>query len=78
MQERSDVITLAVSRGGFTGVAAEQTGTKKREKRAKEESRKVNQNELYSFRALLGTYRFVLWLQVSEKKKRMNNFRFNR
>lgn len=44
----------------------------------------MNQNEIQSFRALLGTYRFVLWLQVSEKKKRnylnetMGTFRFIR
>lgn len=29
----------------------------------------MNPNEMYSFRALLRTYRFVLWLQVAEKKK---------
>lgn len=79
MWERSALITLAVSRGGFTGVAAEQKDKRydgreerKREERAKKESKEVNQNEISSFRALLGTHRFELWLQVPEKKKKKN------
>lgn len=75
MWERSVLITLAVSRGGFTGAAAEQKDKRydgREERKREERAKEVDQNEISSLRALLGTHRFQLQLQVPEKKKKKN------